>query len=188
MFVSFLSEDWRSADDRSSVARQSKEGFGRVARLENGSLATTRERKVRTVLFKKILVLATALVAAASFASGAFGASASGVHVQLYRPIPEGIDPNNAAKAASQVLSRAAWDGQYARTLATQTGATTFKTTDYKPVGYQNSAPPGTDNSAVNGATGQIVPVKDHDGSDKVRVLILMNVVSKKTVAIGRPT
>jgi len=103
--------------------------------------------------------------------------------LSLYRPFPEGIDPNNAQHALQQVMDRASWDDQYVQVLAQQTGATSFDPTQYVTLGYKPHAPAGTTNSALTGS-GTVVPVADHGGSQFVKVMVVMNISTKKTVAL----
>ncbi len=126
--------------------------------------------------FMRMLVVPAVVVGAFVFASSALAASPS-----LYRPFTNGIDQNNAAHAWQQVSGRAAWDSQYGSTIAQQTGSVTYVADQYMPVGYRYGMP-GTTNSALSGA-GTIVPLQDHAGSGSVKVLVVMNIVTSKTIA-----
>jgi len=138
--------------------------------------------------FLRMLSIPTILVGAffILFAGSALASTTSHSQSQaasLYRPFPEGIDQYNAQTALSQVMSRASWDDQYGRTIAQQTGAASFDSAQYSTLGYASRAPAGTTNSGLSGS-GYVVPVADHGGSQFVKVLLVMNIVTKQTVSI----
>lgn len=93
----------------------------------------------------------------------------------LYRFIPSGIDPNNDARATAQVIAYANQNPDYAQALASQTGASRFRPSDYKPDGYRAHAPFGSTNSAASGM-GQVVGVADHGDSAMVKVVAVVNI------------
>jgi hypothetical protein len=142
--------------------------------------------EVKSMRKMRILI---ALASVGAFFALAGNALATPHHVDmmqassLYRPFPEGINPNNANQALSQVMSRASWDSQYAQVIMQQTGDSSFDSSHYTTLGYSAHAPAGTTNSALTGS-GTVVPVTDHDGSQSVKVLLVMNIVTKQTVAI----
>ncbi len=104
-------------------------------------------------------------------------------NVSLYRPFPEGLPANNAQLAMQKVLGRALWDSGYANQLACETGATKFIPKDYRATGYLPQASKGTTNSGIT-ANGVVVPVKDHNGSQYVRVLEVLNWKTQKVVQL----
>lgn len=106
------------------------------------------------------------------------GASASD---RYFRFIPEGINPDNPGLAWQQVSNRAQVDPSYAGTIAREAGVKTFKSSDFQPLGYQAHAPKGTTNSAST-STGKSVAVRDHNGSQNVKVLVVVNIHTSKRV------
>ncbi|MGA3150417.1 MAG: hypothetical protein ABSD10_02260 [Candidatus Saccharimonadales bacterium] len=103
--------------------------------------------------------------------------------VNLYRPFPNGIDPNNPQHALQQVEGRAAWDPSYAMTIAQQADRPDFVLSEYRAEGYAPHASPGSTNSGITGG-GTVVPVADHNGSQYVKVFLMINIVSQKTVEL----
>ncbi len=138
----------------------------------------TKVKKCLTATFTVVVSLLGLLGAFSAIAPSATASSSGPV---LYRPFPEGLPSDNANLAWSMIVQRASWDPGYANVIASQTGAKTFVPLDYKPKGYAPQAIPGTTNSGIT-ATGNIVPLADHDGSQYVRVLEVLNWKTMKIV------
>ncbi|MBX4197140.1 hypothetical protein KW801_01110 [Candidatus Saccharibacteria bacterium] len=133
----------------------------------------------------KYKLMATFMVVLGFFvlAGNAFASSHSSTSVSLYRPFPNGIDSNNPQHALQQVEGRAAWDSSYASTIAQQVGRPSYAASEFRAQGYAPHASIGTTNSGVNGH-GTVVPVADHKGSQNVKVFLMINIVSQKTVEL----
>ena len=132
---------------------------------------------------RKCLILALTTVGAfLLFAGNALASSdtaaaskAASTSSDLFRFIPNGIDPINDAHATQQVIAYAKKNPAYGQALASQTGDTRFIASSFKADGYRPHAPAGSTNSAA-GAGGQVVGTADHGNSATVKVVAIINV------------
>lgn len=95
----------------------------------------------------------------------------------VQRPFPQGIDQNNAQRAAKQVAARAEVDASYARAIAAAGGSSAYAEANYEVVGYGKVS--GGTNSATVTSSGATVGVPDTAVcKEKAKALILKD---KKT-------
>jgi len=139
-------------------------------------------RVMRSLSVPAIVVGAFLMIASPALAS-TNSITKVNASVNLYRPFPNGIDPNNPQHALQQVEGRAAWDPSYAMTIAQQADRPDFVLSEYRAEGYAPHASPGSTNSGITGG-GTVVPVADHNGSQYVKVFLMINIVSQKTVEL----
>lgn len=119
---------------------------------------------------KKIIAVLIAIFAIATFTSVA---SAN------QRFLPEGISSVSASKAKSEVLDYAELNDEYAKLIASETGAKGFNRKDYKSKGY-SKAKAGTSNTSLT--SGGNIHVSS--GAVGTKTLVLVNIRTGRKVEI----
>ena len=95
------------------------------------------------------------------------------------RFLPSGIDSVSPSKAKSEVLDYAELNDDYARLLASQTGASDFNRADYRSRGF-SKAKANTFNTSLTGSGG----IAESKGAVGTKTLVLVNIRTGKTVQI----
>jgi hypothetical protein len=122
-------------------------------------------------MFYKLLIATFAVVVGINLGSGIASAN--------QRFLPSGINSVSASKAKSQVLDYAALNDDYARLLASQTGASEFNRSDYRSRGF-STAKANTLNSSLTGG-GDIAK---HSGAVGTKTLVLVNIRTGQRIEI----
>lgn len=95
------------------------------------------------------------------------------------RFLPSGINAKSASKAKSEVLDYASLNDDYAKLIATETGAKEFDRKDYKSKGYSKAKPDTNNTSLTSGGS-----IAESSGAVGTKTLVLINIKTGREIEI----